>query len=128
MIELEKLTEVALIKDFNLIRETLTRIGLGNTENKILSPSCYILHKKSKYYIVHFKELMMLDGKTTNYNEHDESIKNYITRKLEELGYIKILSNTEGFKYSTGCDIIFLKHEDKNNWTFNLKYTIGKKK
>jgi len=126
MIEIEKLTEIKLLKDFNLIRETLTRIGLGNVNNKVLSPSCYLLHKQGKYYIVHFKELMMLDGKTTTYDEHDKAIKNYIVRKLSELKYIDLLLKQDNIKYATREEIIFLKYKDKADWNIINKYTIGK--
>ena len=48
--------------DFLKIRETLTRIGVASRKEKKLYQSCHILHKKGKYYIVHFKELFALDG------------------------------------------------------------------
>lgn len=127
MIDINKLIEVELIKDFNLVRETLTRIGLGNIENKVLAPSCVLLHKQGKYYIVHFKEMLMLDGKTTNYCDLDESIKNYIAKKFESLGYIKIKKMSEKPLMSNGSNIIFIKHKDKSNWTINIKYNIGVK-
>ena len=49
--------------DFLKIRETLSRIGVASRKDKILYQSCHILHKQGKYYIVHFKELFLLDGK-----------------------------------------------------------------
>ena len=50
--------------DFLKVRETLTRIGVASRKDKTLYQSCHILHKQGKYYIVHFKELFALDGKT----------------------------------------------------------------
>ena len=49
--------------DFLKIRETLTRIGVASRKEKKLFQSCHILHKQGRYFIVHFKELFMLDGK-----------------------------------------------------------------
>ena len=57
--------------DFLKVRETLTRIGVASRKERKLYQSCHILHKKGKYYIVHFKELFALDGKSTNISEND---------------------------------------------------------
>ena len=35
------------------------------------------LHKQGKYYIVHFKELFALDGKTATLSENDIQKKKY---------------------------------------------------
>ena len=45
--------------DFLKVRETLTRIGVASRKEKIIYQSCHILHKQGKYYIVHFKELLL---------------------------------------------------------------------
>ena len=55
--------------NFSIIRETLSRIGVKKKNN--LFQSAHILHKKGKYYIVHFKQLLELDGIETNYDETD---------------------------------------------------------
>ena len=49
--------------DFLKIRETLTRIGVASRKDNKLYQSCHILHKQGRYFIVHFKELFLLDGK-----------------------------------------------------------------
>ena len=49
--------------DFLKVRETLTRIGVASRRDKKLFQSCHILHKQGRYFIVHFKELFLLDGK-----------------------------------------------------------------
>ena len=46
--------------DFLKIRETLSRIGVASRKDNELFQSCHILHKRGKYYIVHFKELFKL--------------------------------------------------------------------
>ena len=60
---IESLVEVELPSDesFLKVKETLTRIGIASRKDKKLFQSCHILHKQGKYYIVHFKELFMLD-------------------------------------------------------------------
>ena len=57
--------------DFLKIRETLSRIGGASRREKKLYQSCHILHKQGKYYIVHFKELFLLDGKDSDFSEND---------------------------------------------------------
>ena len=56
--------------NFLKVKETLTRIGAPayakddpTGDTRILWQSCHILHKRGKYYIVHFKEMFLLDGK-----------------------------------------------------------------
>ena len=52
--------------DFLKVRETLTRIGVASRKDNKLFQSCHILHKQGRYFIVHFKELYLLDGKPSN--------------------------------------------------------------
>ena len=70
-VNIEDLLEVRLKQedDFLKVKETLTRIGVASRKDKTLYQSCHILHKKGKYYIVHFKELFALDGKPTDFGE-----------------------------------------------------------
>ena len=60
--------------DFLKIRETLTRIGVASRKDNKLFQSCHILHKQGRYFIVHFKELFLLDGKPSNLIENEKSI------------------------------------------------------
>ena len=61
-IDLEDLLEVELMDSecFLKIKETLTRIGVSSKKENKLYQSCHILHKRGKYYIVHFKELSLI--------------------------------------------------------------------
>ena len=77
--------------DFLKVRETLTRIGIASRKEKTLFQSCHILHKQGKYYIVHFKELFALDGKTTNFTENDQARRNSIANLLAEWELISLV-------------------------------------
>ena len=77
--------------DFLKVRETLTRIGVASRKERKLYQSCHILHKKGKYYIVHFKELFALDGKQTNISENDLQRRNRIAKLLSDWGLIEIV-------------------------------------
>lgn len=71
--QLEKLIdgfiEIELVEAFQIIRETLSRIGV--LKNGTLYQSVHILHKKGKYYLVHFKQLFELDGRDTTFDNED---------------------------------------------------------
>ena len=83
-----KMVEVRLKQpdDFLKVRETLTRIGVASRTEQKLYQSCHILHKQGKYYIVHFKELFLLDGKHSDFSENDSQRRNRITKLLTDWG------------------------------------------
>ena len=124
----EQMLEVELKEpdDFLKIRETLSRIGVASRKEKVLYQSCHILHKQGKYYIVHFKELFALDGKQTNLSENDIARRNTISRLVSDWGLVKIKGETDPAAPLSQIKIISFK--DKNDWTLETKYNIGKKR
>ena len=124
----EQMLEVELKEpdDFLKIRETLSRIGVASRKDKVLYQSCHILHKQCKYFIVHFKELFALDGKQTNLSENDIARRNTISRLLSDWGLVKIKGETDPAAPLSQIKIISFK--DKNDWTLETKYNIGKKR
>ena len=124
----EQMLEVELKEpdDFLKIRETLSRIGVASRKEKVLFQSCHILHKQGKYYIVHFKELFALDGKQTNLSENDIARRNTISKLLSDWGLVKIKGETNPAAPLSQIKIISFK--DKNDWTLETKYNIGKKR
>ena len=112
--------------DFLKIRETLTRIGVASRKDQKLYQSCHILHKQGRYYIVHFKELFALDGKKTNLSENDIARRNTIANLLKDWGLINILG--EVTEVAPLSQIKVLSFSEKNEWTLETKYNIGKKK
>ena len=124
----EQMLEVELKEPDDLlkIRETLSRIGVASRKDKVLYQSCHILHKQGKYFIVHFKELFALDGKQTNLSENDIARRNTISRLLSDWGLVKIKGETDPAAPLSQIKIISFK--DKNDWTLETKYNIGKKR
>jgi hypothetical protein len=116
-------------EDFLKIKETLTRIGVASRKENKLYQSCHILHKQNKYYIVHFKELFLLDGKVSNFSEDDKGRRNTIITLLKEWDLIKIMKPdmVESPKSPMG-QIKIISYSDKKNWTLEAKYNIGRKK
>ena len=123
----EQMLEVTLKEpdDFLKIRETLSRIGVASRKERKLYQSCHILHKQGRYYIVHFKELFALDGKQTNLSENDIARRNTISKLLKDWGLVELYGETEPSAPLSQIKIISFK--EKNEWTLETKYNIGKK-
>ena len=114
--------------DFLKVRETLTRIGVASRKEKKIYQSCHILHKQGKYYIVHFKELFALDGKNTNLSLNDVQRRNRIIQLLSDWGLITVVSSDKIADLAPLNQIKVLSFKEKNDWTLESKYNIGRKK
>ena len=111
--------------DFLKIRETLTRIGVASRKEKKLYQSCHILHKQGRYFIVHFKELFLLDGKKSNLEENDVGRRNTIATLLSYWGLISILEKNQMEEFTPLRQIKILPFKEKNEWELCPKYNIG---
>lgn len=114
--------------DFLKVRETLTRIGVASRKEKKLYQSCHILHKRGKYYIVHFKELFALDGKKANLTVNDVQRRNRIIQLLCDWGLIVVESPENIKEIAPLNQIKVIAFKEKNDWALETKYNIGKKK
>ncbi len=114
--------------DFLKVRETLTRIGVASRNEKKLYQSCHILHKQGKYYIVSFKELFLLDGKTSDFSENDVQRRNRITKLLSDWGLVDVVRNEQIESVCSMGQIKIIPHKEKSEWTLIPKYQIGSKK
>ena len=130
-VDLDSLAEIELNddEDFLKIRETLTRIGIASRKDRTLYQSCHILHKRSKYYIVHFKELFALDGKPTNFSDNDLGRRNAIVNLLAEWGLLTLVDAKKPAEPVVPLgQIKIIAHKDKSDWELVAKYNIGNKK
>ena len=120
--------ELPAQENFLKIKETLTRIGISSKTEKKLYQSCHILHKKGKYYIVHFKELFLLDGLSSSIDENDIARRNTIAKLLEEWGLLEIVDQKKVDAAIAGINQIkIIPFKEKQNWELIPKYHIGKK-
>ena len=126
----DRMVEVKLSQpdDFLKVRETLSRIGVASRKEKKLYQSCHILHKQGRYYIVHFKELFALDGKTANLTQNDVQRRNRITQLLSDWGLISIVNDETITDIAPLNQIKVLAYKEKGEWELESKYNIGKKK
>jgi hypothetical protein len=131
MLELKELVEVTLPEPDNFlkVKETLSRIGVGNEKTRTLYQSCHILHKQGRYYITHFKQMFLLDGKSSNFSDEDKARLNTIANLLHEWELVDLVDE-EKSKQPTAplSQIKILSHKEKGDWNLVAKYTIGKKR
>ena len=112
--------------DFLKIKETLTRIGVSSKKDfNTLFQSCHILHKQGRYFIVHFKELFLLDGKPSNLTEDDIARRNTITTLLSDWGLLNVVKTTYPDLKTSLRQIKIISHKEKSNWSLESKYSIG---
>ena len=112
--------------DFLKVRETLSRIGVASRKERKLYQSCHILHKQGRYFIVHFKELFALDGKPTNLTQNDVERRNTIAGLLQDWELVEIMGMNE--PRAPLSQIKILSYKEKDEWTLETKYNIGKKR
>ena len=111
--------------DFLKIRETLTRIGVASRKDQKLYQSCHILHKQGRYFIVHFKELFLLDGKPSNLIENDVQRRNTIATLLQDWGLINIMNPEVAKDLAPLRQIKVIPFKEKSQWELCPKYNIG---
>ena len=131
MANIDDMVECTLAEpdDFLKIRETLTRIGVASRKDKTLFQSCHILHKQGRYYIVHFKELFILDGKPTNFSENDQARRNTIANLLVEWSLIQLVNSEQTSTLVVPLNQLkILSYKEKEEWVLTAKYNIGNKK
>ena len=124
-----KMLEVTLNEpdDFLKVKETLTRIGVASRKDKKLFQSCHILHKQGRYFIVHFKELFLLDGKKSNLEENDVARRNTIATLMSDWGLITIENKDAAQPLAPLRQIKIIAFKEKNQWELCPKYNIGNK-
>ena len=130
-ISIDELVEIELFEDddFLKIKETLTRIGVSSRKENKLYQSCHILHKRGKYYIVHFKELFALDGLPSNITDNDIARRNTIANLLEDWELLEIVNQEQTEEpVASIAQIKIISHKEKGDWELCPKYHIGNKR
>lgn len=126
----ESMLEITLPTPDNFlkVKETLTRIGVASKKDKKLYQSAHILHKQGRYFIVHFKELFILDNKESSITVGDVDRRNAIAILLEDWGLLKIVSKPATNTQQVLSQIKIVSYKEKNEWELVPKYNIGQKK
>lgn len=127
----DEFVEVDIINSDNFLKilETLTRMGIASKKGNTLYQSCHILHKRGRYYIVHFKELFMLDGKPTDFTDEDKARRNTIVNLLAEWNLLEVIDpELVQDPIAPLSSIKIISHKFKRDWKLESKYNIGGKK
>lgn len=124
--------EIFLPEDdsFLIVKETLTRIGIASMKDgtKRLAQTCHILQKRGKFYIVHFKELLLLDGKEVNFSEEDAMRRNTIAQMLEDWGLVELVDVDKIHDQLKHSSVKVVPFKEKDKWELVPKYNIGGRK
>ncbi|EPO7485364.1 translational repressor RegA [Escherichia coli] len=112
-------------EDFLKVKETLTRMGIANNKDKVLYQSCHILQKQGKYYIVHFKEMLRMDGRQVDIDGEDYQRRDSIGQLLEDWGLIVIEDSAREDLFGLTNNFRVISFKQKDDWTLKAKYTIG---
>ena len=111
--------------DFLKVRETLTRMGVASRKEQKLFQSCHILHKQGRYFLVHFKELFLLDGKKSNLESSDLERRNTIAQLLSDWGLVNIVNKSACESKAPLRQVKIVSFRDKSSWELCPKYNIG---
>ena len=114
--------------DFLKVMETLTRMGVPGVpteEGKNLYQSCHILHKRGRYFVLHFKELFLLDGRESNFDDMDRKRRNLIVQFLEDWGLVEVVNKKLIEETIPVNKLRILSYKEKPKWNLVAKYSIG---
>ena len=115
---------------FLKIKETLTRLGIAGKDPKDEKPtlwqSCHILHKRGRYFITHFKQMFLLDGRTrvTDFTDEDFDRTEFVVALLEEWKLLTAKLQVTKPK----VELVIIPFAKKGNWVLKSKYTVGVKR
>lgn len=124
---IDSMIEIKLKKpeDFLKIRETLTRMGIANKTRDTLYQSCHILHKAGQYFICHFKQLFVLDGRDTTFDVEDQQRLVNVARLLHEWNLVDIVRPEQIDQPKMVGGLTVIPFSKKHEWKLVAKYTIG---
>lgn len=113
--------------DFLKVKETLTRMGVASQREKRLYQSCHILHKQGRYFIVHFKELFLLDGKKSTLELSDIKRRNTIATLLSDWNLVELVNPEQAQPCAPIRQVKIISFKEKSDWELCPKYDIGNK-
>lgn len=113
---------------FLKLKETLTRIGIpaksgSDEELPTLWQSVHVFHNRGRYYLVHFKQMFLLDGrvKSTVMTDDDFDRLESIAALLEKWGLARCLEEMPPQKVK----VRVIPYHEKDAWNLRAKYKIG---
>jgi len=108
---------------FRRVQETLTRIGVVNVKEHKLWQSCHIIEENGIYYIVHFKEVFLMEGKDSDFCDDDVARRNCIIDMLQTWNLLEA-EDPIPFDADNRPRIFVLKYALKNDWDLFQKVKV----
>jgi hypothetical protein len=73
--------------------------------------------------------MFAIDGKPSNFSDEDKGRRNKIIELLQDWGLLKVIE-TENIKepLASMSQIKIINHKEKDEWTLEAKYNMGRKK
>lgn len=108
------------------IRETLKRMGILSKVRNELFQTCHLFSKAGKFYLVHFKEMYILNACNSTYSDSDKRRRDKIATLLEKWGFLKIV-NPEVIGDIMQERITIIPYKEKHNYILTKKYNFDLK-
>ena len=108
------------------IRETLKRIGVLSKVRNELFQTCHLFSKAGKNYLVHFKEMYLLNGQFSTFSDSDKQRRDKIASLLNKWGFIKIVNPVVVGEIMKEM-ITIIPFKEKHNYILSKKYSFDLK-
>lgn len=123
-IEIEPLDSDQFLK----LKETLTRIGYAEqskdpNRKPTLWQSVHVFHNRGRYFLVHFKQMFLLDGRvnSTNLTDADLDRLEAIAVLVERWGLARCIEQMP----KPRVKVTVIPYAEKDSWNLQAKYNIG---
>lgn len=108
---------------FLLAIETLQRIG--TVRGNVLDQTCFILHRRGKFYIAHHKVLSLLDGEDVQISTSDIMVQNKVATLLHKWNIVDVV-NLDQVGIHNNPFVTVVPHSKRDDYELNPLYSIGK--
>ena len=108
---------------FLLAIETLQRIGTAR--GNILDQTCFILHRRGRFYIAHHKVLSLMDGEDVMISTSDIMVQNKVAALLHKWNIVDVVKLDQVETHNNPF-VTVVPHSKRGDYELNPLYFIGK--
>lgn len=113
-------------EEFLKARETLTRMGQASPDGKTLEQTCFLLHKRGQYAIMHWLEMRAMDGEDVILSEDDLNHRDTVARLLDQWGLVYVDDPDFAEEKSEPGNVTVLPYKEKDRYKLKPLYEIGR--
>ena len=79
------------VENPNIVKETLSRMGVYDRQKKIMRPSVFLHEVDGEFFLIHFKEWFLISypNSYNNISDDDKNRVAYVTHLLHSWGLIE---------------------------------------